>query len=78
VNIWREIAAAGAGLVENDDVEGITKLLNRWSALTPDEKLDMADKAKICYQNNFSIESAVTDLESVLLDVINTANANES
>jgi glycosyltransferase involved in cell wall biosynthesis len=78
VNIWREIEAAKAGLVENDDVEGITNLLNRWLTLTSDEKLDMAGKAKICYQNNFSIESAVTDLESVLLDVINTANANES
>jgi glycosyltransferase involved in cell wall biosynthesis len=78
VNIWREIAAAGAGLVENDNVEGITKLLNQWFTLTAEEKRDMADKAKNCYQNNFSIESAVTDLESVLLDVINTANANES
>jgi glycosyltransferase involved in cell wall biosynthesis len=78
VNIWREIEAAGAGLVENDDVEGITKLLNQWFKLTAEEKRDMASKAKNCYQNNFSIESAVTDLESVLLDVISTANTNES
>jgi glycosyltransferase involved in cell wall biosynthesis len=78
VNIWREIESAGAGLVENDDVEGITKLLNQCFTLTPDEKRDMADKAKNCYQNNFSIESAVTDLEIVLLDVISSANANES
>jgi glycosyltransferase involved in cell wall biosynthesis len=78
VNIWREIEAAKAGLVENDDVEGITKLLNQWFKLTAEEKRDMASKAKKCYQNNFSIESAVTDLERVLLDVISTANANES
>jgi glycosyltransferase involved in cell wall biosynthesis len=78
VNIWREIDAAKAGIVDNDDVEGITKLLNHWFKLTAEEKRDMANKAKICYQNNFSIESAVTELERVLLDVISTVNANES
>jgi glycosyltransferase involved in cell wall biosynthesis len=77
VNIWREIDAAGAGFVENDDVDGIKELLNRWFELTTKEKLVMAVNAKACYQYNFSIESAVTDLEKVLINVINTMSKNE-
>jgi len=72
VNIWREIDAAGAGFVEDDDVDGVKNLLNRWFELTTKEKLVMTMNAKACYQNNFSIESAVADLEKVLLNVINT------
>jgi glycosyltransferase involved in cell wall biosynthesis len=72
VNIWREIVAAGAGFVADDDVDGVKNLLNRWFELTTKEKLVMTMNAKACYQNNFSIESAVTDLEKVLLNVINT------
>jgi glycosyltransferase involved in cell wall biosynthesis len=72
VNIWREIDAAGAGFVEDDDVDGVINLLNRWFKLTTKEKLVMSINARACYQNNFSIESAVADLEKVLLNVINT------
>lgn len=70
VNIWREILETEAGFVENDDVEGVEKLLLKWLDLTASEKQDMRGKASSCYQNNFSIESAVSDLEKVLLDVV--------
>ena len=30
VNIWQEIAEDGVGLVEEDDLEGTTRLLERW------------------------------------------------
>lgn len=69
VNIWREIDAVGAGFVENDDVVGVEGLLNRWLALSNTEKTEMSGRAKACYEANFSIKSAVNDLERVLLDV---------
>jgi glycosyltransferase involved in cell wall biosynthesis len=70
VNIWREIKAAGAGFVENDDVDGIEKLLIAWFSLNVTDKQLMNDNAYSCYLNNFSIKTAATDLEKVLLDVI--------
>jgi glycosyltransferase involved in cell wall biosynthesis len=70
VNIWREINEAGAGLVENDDVAGIERLISRWLALTSLEKTEMSGRAKVCYEANFSIESAVGDLENVLCSVV--------
>ncbi|MCP4989156.1 MAG: transferase, partial [Colwellia sp.] len=69
VNIWREIESSGAGFVENDDVPGVETLLSKWLPLSDSEKLSMGEKAKSCYLQNFSIESAVADLETVLLDV---------
>jgi len=70
VNIWREIDIAGAGFVENDDVSGIKALLERWFSLADADKQVMSKNAALCYENNFSIESAVHDLEKVLLDVL--------
>jgi len=72
VNIWREIDAVGAGFVENDDVDGIKTLLERWLSLTDADKQAMSKNAALCYENNFSIESAVQDLEKVLLEVVET------
>ncbi len=69
VNIWREIKAAGAGFVGDDDVVGIKTILNSWLNMSKDEKMRMSNKAIECYHNNFSIVSAVEDLERVLLDV---------
>lgn len=69
VNIWREIDAAGAGFVESDDIAGIRSLLDCWIALSNIEKAEMSGRAKACYEANFSIESAVGDLEKVLCNV---------
>jgi glycosyltransferase involved in cell wall biosynthesis len=73
VNIWREIHALGAGFVANDDIQGVGKLLQQWFDLTDSEKLVMNEKAKLCYLKNFSIDSAVSDLESVLTATLKSA-----
>lgn len=70
VNIWHEIKCDVAGFVENDDVQGIEKLLQQWFELSLSEKQIMAKNSKACYQNNFSIEKAVNDLEKILLEVL--------
>ena len=41
VNIWREIINYKAGLVENDDLAGTTRLLERWLQFPPSIKTDM-------------------------------------
>jgi glycosyltransferase involved in cell wall biosynthesis len=42
VNIWREILADGVGLVEDDTLEGTTRLLERWRGMSDAEKQGMA------------------------------------
>jgi glycosyltransferase involved in cell wall biosynthesis len=62
VNIWREIEQDGAGLVEDDSAAGTLRLLQRWQALGPDERLKMAERAERCFLKHFHIETAATNL----------------
>jgi len=61
VNIWREVAADGAGLVANDDLDGTIELLKKWLAMLPDEQQIIQQKAKQCFTERFEIHKAVKD-----------------
>ena len=55
VNIWREIEEDGAGLVGADTQDGTNKLLERWFALTEEDRMTMSNKARTCYQRRFEV-----------------------
>ncbi len=56
VNIWREIEKDGAGLVADDTLDDITRILNYWQKLDFSEKWLMRERALLCYKNRFQIE----------------------
>ena len=62
VNIWREIESSGAGLVDEDTVEGCSRLLERWLALAEEEKIAMATKAIRSFQDDFEITQTAVSL----------------
>jgi glycosyltransferase involved in cell wall biosynthesis len=64
VNIWREIDQSGVGYVENDDLAGTRRLLERWLATT--EQASMRVNAKKCFADNFEINRATDSLLAVL------------
>jgi glycosyltransferase involved in cell wall biosynthesis len=66
INIWREIEADGAGLVENDDLAGVSNLLKRWSAIGCDARMAMQENARKCFSARFEIERATDSLLSVI------------
>jgi glycosyltransferase involved in cell wall biosynthesis len=66
VNIWREIEAAGAGYVENDDLAGTSALLKRWLDTPPERRTEMAQNAANCFMNRFEIERATDSLLAVM------------
>jgi glycosyltransferase involved in cell wall biosynthesis len=55
VNIAAEIAADGAGLMEEDTAAGTERLLRRWSALTPLERETMATRASECFHQRYDM-----------------------
>lgn len=67
VNIWREVAADDAGIVEPDTAEGTRALLERWLALSAGERLAMRDAAQRCYAQRFDIDRAARRVEQVLV-----------
>jgi glycosyltransferase involved in cell wall biosynthesis len=62
VNIWREVEAAGAGLVAPDTTEGTVSLLQRWLALTPAEKETMSRAGVACFARHFNMRQAAEQL----------------
>jgi glycosyltransferase involved in cell wall biosynthesis len=71
VNIWREIDADGAGLVDSDDLDGAVRLLSRWSEMPPSERDVMRENAKKCFADRFQIDRAVDSLLHILNEQIN-------
>lgn len=56
VQIWREIDAEGAGLVEPDDVAGTERLIRRWLATSAPEQRAMGERALHCFESHFHID----------------------
>ena len=66
INIWREIEADEAGLVENDDLAGTANLLTRWFS-TPDAARGvMRQNARKCFADRFEIGRATDSLLSII------------
>ena len=66
INIWREIAEDGAGLVDADTVDGTTRNLQRWLSMNLNERQGMATKARASFQHRFTVRA----MASSLLDTI--------
>ena len=61
VNIWHEVAAAGAGLVETDSQAGIEKLLRSYLALDPPGRAGMRAAARACFAEHFDMKTTAAN-----------------
>lgn len=66
VNIWREIAAAEAGYVENDDLAGTARLIERWVGTAANVRATMKENARKCFVRHFEINRATDSLLEAL------------
>jgi glycosyltransferase involved in cell wall biosynthesis len=66
VNIWREIVNDGAGFADEDDLAGVTRLLNRWRDMPAAERDAMRTNARDCFARRFEINRATDSLLRVL------------
>lgn len=66
VNIWREIAQGGAGLVAPDTLPGTLHLLRQWLALPYHERQAMRLRAVECFAQRFEIAQAARSVVAVL------------
>jgi glycosyltransferase involved in cell wall biosynthesis len=56
VNIWREINAARAGLVCADEADSLQHTLIQFMVLSPEERQEMSQNARHCFQTRFDID----------------------
>ncbi len=66
VNIWREISEDDAGYVENDDLAGTQRLIERWMKTTPEKWAAMRSNARQSFMRRFEINHAVDSLLRIL------------
>jgi glycosyltransferase involved in cell wall biosynthesis/SAM-dependent methyltransferase len=67
VNIWREIAEAGAGLSAPDTIEGSEDLLRRWLASSPDEVARMRGAAARLFRERYELDTVAKRILEALL-----------
>ena len=66
VNIWREIVEDGAGLADEDTVEGTIRLMEHWLRLPAHEQESMRARARQCFAQRFDIDRATESLITAL------------
>ena len=66
VNIWREIEAAQAGVIDDDTVEGAMRQVQSWLAMPVAQREAMRADARACFLDNFHLERAASSLVSVV------------
>jgi glycosyltransferase involved in cell wall biosynthesis len=69
VNIWREIEADGAGIVAEDNLQGVCELLQTYMGLSEENKFEMRGRARACFAQRFEISKAAETLQNILADL---------
>ena len=66
VNIAPDVAADGAALMESDTLEGTIQLIERFQALSADERQTMRANAFACYQRRYALGNAAQEVYRAL------------
>lgn len=66
VNLWHEVSADQAGLVDSDTQEGVNRLLDRFIALSETDRELMSRRARTCFETRFRMDAAAAKI----LDVV--------
>jgi len=76
VNIWREVAAAEAGIVEPDTIEGTERLLVRWFRMQGEQREAMGRQALACFHQKFEIKKAAGMLKDTISQLLSPDDVN--
>jgi glycosyltransferase involved in cell wall biosynthesis len=66
VNIWRDVAAGGCGLIDSDEQAGTNRLLARWMTMAPAEQERMRMRARATFEQRFGAREAADGLAQLL------------
>jgi len=66
VNIWREIEADGAGIVNADTIDGTENTLSQWLSLDAESRKKMAQQAKLGFEKRFTVDAMAKSLIEVV------------
>jgi glycosyltransferase involved in cell wall biosynthesis len=73
VNIWQDVVADGAGIVEEDTVDGTHNLLRTWLSLSDEQRAEMGQKASACFAARYSMGGAAIAIGEMFQQRVATA-----
>lgn len=66
VNIYQELEEYNAGFVENDSIEGITKLLDSYFKTADEDIEQIKEKSLLCFNEKFSNKAFKIDFQKII------------
>ena len=72
VNIWPDVESDNAGLVDEDTLDGTTRLMHCWLSMRQEERDQIAAHARPCFIARYSMRLAATAIN----DAFSSAKAN--
>ena len=78
VNIWEPALQDGAAIVAEDDEEGTTELLQRWTSLDTAQRAAMETSASQCFQKRFNMQENVRGLINLFSQLISDRSMDEN
>jgi glycosyltransferase involved in cell wall biosynthesis len=67
VNIWSEIQEAEVGLVDDDTLEGVERLMRKWLAMTPAERDAMSARTYPFFLSHYSMKNGAKAINEVFV-----------
>jgi glycosyltransferase involved in cell wall biosynthesis len=78
VNIWTDIVNDGAGLADEDTVNGCERQLKSWLGLSDAERKTMGENARRCFQLRYTAKRAAVSMLSNIFQTINAQRRSGS
>jgi glycosyltransferase involved in cell wall biosynthesis len=75
VGIWRDVRAAGAGLIGKVDLAGVRQVLETFLALSPDQKERMGRAARDCFLRRYEISIPVGQFRRLIAEITSERSA---
>lgn len=65
VNIWEDVVADGAGIVDDDTADGTHRLLTKWLDLPENDRSKMSQNAYECFVKRYSMRGAAKAVREI-------------
>jgi glycosyltransferase involved in cell wall biosynthesis len=66
VNTWREVQDCGGGFIVNDDLDGVTQMLEQFLGLSAEERQSIGARARVGFREKFDLGSLAPQLIEAL------------
>lgn len=72
VNIWSDIVLDGAGLADDDTLEGCVRIWSRWLRMSASERTEMGGRARTCFETRYTARKAAVSMLSNIYQVMHS------